>query len=396
MKIFGLDLSNEGCYNYVMKELYGVQQVITGQNGPIKTSGASAFGANALFNSMQNYDEGASIQYMRKDQTGKFDVNGALGFAGTKISLIDSSKNSDGKVSTAEYISTIPDGMNKEAMINALDINKDGFISAGEEAAITLLTDCLDGSYNGVITKQGRTNAFYLLNNRSEQFAQGVKSIYEKNIQQSEQGYKNPWNEINGAQGPYDSATLIGKGANVGAKMLDLVKTKELQQLTYSNYQYMFKNPDNSFNIDSGLAAHSSIMLIHDKNSDGKVSSWEIDKKVFDVTDMNGDNELDAGEFLAMSMVIDTNDDGIITFEEKQAFQLKTNDINKKEELFNEIKNAYVSNSIEEKEANFEMPEKTNYSFPPNYGNPFGNQKYTDFYGFLMNFLSAFSQKNYF
>ncbi len=393
MKIFGFDYSNEGFYHYIMKNLYGQQRLITGNYGIFNSSAPAAYGANAFYNAMNQYDEDASIQYMNRNINGYYNMEAALGFAGAKLSHTDSYGNSDGKVSVEEYTGTLPPEMNKQVMLEGLDVNEDGFISAGEEAAFSLLTDYLDGSSDGVITKNGRMNSFYLINNYSDNFIQNMEFIYNNYTKQYEENFETPWNEIDGSKGPYDSDTAVGKGANVGAKILDLYLKGKNDELAYSNYQYMHKDENGDLDIDSGLASHTYIMQTYDKNRDGKVSSWEVSKKIFDITDLNGDGELSAGEHLARSMAADTNNDGKITYDEKRAFQVRLNDNSNKDEIFQEIKDAYNNNSIEEKEENFEMPEKTGNGFPPSYGNPYGYQGYSDYYSYFLNILYNLSQR---
>jgi len=284
-------------------------------------------------------------------------------------------------------------------MLEALDVNSDGFIDIAEEAAFTLVTDALDGKSDGVISKKGRQNAFYLVNNNPEQLAQGIENFYNAYTKDAAQGFEMPWNEINGDEGPYDSSTSVGKGANAGAKMLDMALTGKAKELNYSNYQYMFEDENGNLDIDSGLAAHTSILQIYDKDKNGKVIEAESGHKIFDVTDVNGDGELSAGELLAKSMVADTNDDGKVSYEEKRAFQKRLDNAisnTDKNEILEEVKSVYTNNSIADAEADFEMPEKEgNTGFPPNYGNQFGYTGYQDFYKFFLNLLNCFSQRSF-
>jgi|GEM_PF-3480505 len=393
MKIFGFDYSQEGFYYYIMKHLYGQQRLISGEQGIFHSPAPEAYGANAFYNSMQHYDEGAHIKFLNKDSSGNYDLGGAMGFAGAKLNHIDNLENPDGKVSLAEYAWTLPQGINKQAMVEGLDVNEDGFISTGEEAALSLLTDYLDGSSDGVMTKQGRINAFYQINYSPENFAQSIRHIYNNHTKQMEQNFEMPWNEIDGNEGPYNSNTTVGRGANVGAKIFDLHLKGKNDELAYSNYQYMQRDGNGNFDLDSGLAANTYIKGVYDKNRDGKVTSWEVPGGLFDVTDVNGDGELSAGEHLARTMVADTNNDGKITHEEKRDFQLRLKDltVSKKQALFNEIKEVYTTNSIGQKESSFEMPEKTGSGYPPSYGNPYGYQKYIDFYSHFLSFLNNLS-----
>jgi len=88
MKIFGFDYSQQGWYDYIMKNLYGQQKTISGNTGPIWGNTPESFGANTFFNSMESYDEGANIQYMKKNYAGVFSIDSVLGYAGTKLTHI--------------------------------------------------------------------------------------------------------------------------------------------------------------------------------------------------------------------------------------------------------------------------------------------------------------------
>ncbi len=395
MKIFGFDHSKEGYYNYIMEHLYGKKQVITGNNGIFKSQTPEAYGANAFYNSINSTNEGANVQFMSKNCAGSYNMKSSLGFAGTKLSYIDNLGNSDGKVSLSEYSDTMKNVIDKEAMLEALDVNSDGFISAGEEAAFTLLTDYLDGKSDGMLTEKGKANTFYIIDNCPDYFSRCINHIYENYTEQYEDDFQMPWNEIDGSSGPYDNDTAVGRGANAGAEILELYINDKKDQLAFSNYQYMFENDEGELDIDSGLASHSYIVQIYDKDKDGKVVEWEVPDELFRVADINGDGELSEGELLAKTMASDVNNDGIVTYEEKRDFDVRIEnsetDIEEREALSQEIESVYNENSIAEKEENFEMPDKSNPLYPPNYGNPSKNQDYGAIYQAILDFLANFS-----
>lgn len=201
------------------------------------------------------------------------------------------------------------------------------------------------------------------------------QNIYGNPFQQQPQYFQRPLNEINGDQGIYGTDTAVEKGANAGNTIFNLIRSGRAKEVEYSNYQYMNKDNDGKLDIDSGLAFHKNVMKVYDKNKDGEVTKNEVAKPVFDVTDINGDGKLSAGEQLARSMVVDTNKDGKVSFEEKRAFQAKVVDSSNKDELFSQIKQTYTENSIGEKESNFEMPEQKWSNCPPTYANPYRNQQ---------------------
>ncbi len=389
MIIFGFDYSQQGIQQYLMENLYGITPTIKGYSGIFHSSEPTAYGANAFYNAMKTTSNRANIQYMNRNCNGSYNFDAVMGFAGTKLSYMDNYSNSDGQVSIEEYKKTIPHELNKPSLIEGLDVNDDGFISVGEEAAFTLLTDYLDNRPDGIITQKGKTNAFYLINNSPDCFADIMEHFYENYTKDKEDDFEMPFNELDGSKGPYDPDTLVGKGANVGAKILDLELKDAHDELTYTNYQYIFEDENGDFDIDSGLASHTSILKIYDADRDGTVEPHEVDDKIFAITDVNDDGEISAGELLARTMVADTDNDGRITLEEKQAFQKRIDELTlvNQDELLQEVTDAYNNNSIADHEADFEMPEKENPCYPPNYGNPFGQQGFKDFFNYFLSLL---------
>lgn len=224
---------------------------------------------------------------------------------------------------------------------------------------------------------------------------------------------------IQGLKGPYDKNTSIGKAANAGNEVANLLKDDNLWRLVHSDIKYAGVDTfagngwsHKSVNINDSLAFSTEALTGYDKNGDGTVTTEEFnavyigrigaDKpegvqwmpnpnalKYASTVDLNSDGKIDAGELSAWTIYQDGQDglsyaqqggtttsgsrpasaynrnivDGKVT--EEQAKMAETELCRDPNAVKATLKRIYSENNIAEKEETFEMPEKVDDPKPP-------------------------------
>lgn len=230
---------------------------------------------------------------------------------------------------------------------------------------------------------------------------------------------------IDGSKGPYDKNTSIGKSANAGNEVANLIKSGQAYKLSNTDIQYArteqvfesnCKDPNctsmhvhqmvtkNKVNTNDALAYSTEALKGYDINGDGSVSVEEFatdrsspagtyallsEEGVAKANlkakalDLNDDGKIDAGEYSAYTMfqdgqtinqtfVYDPNNhpyfgknivDGKVTANEaKLAEQELNRDPNAVKATLKQI---YADNNIAEAQKTFVMPEKVGVVTPP-------------------------------
>jgi len=121
-----------------------------------------------------------------------------------KLALLGSAYEELGqktKVKTEELTNTIQQGMGSDYSADALDINKDGYVDAGEYAASTLVQDMLSSSggkslnkndVDGTINEAGMDVSMVLAKNNNRQIAEKIYTAVHNdfNLEEARQEFE--------------------------------------------------------------------------------------------------------------------------------------------------------------------------------------------------------------
>lgn len=134
---------------------------------------------------------------------------------------------------------------------------------------------------------------------------------------------------INGDKGPFDNKTPVGRGANAGYQVTDLLKKGEYDKLEFATIEYMPKFPDGKYSVDAALAFSRESLKAIDKDLNGHITKDEFNltqestqeqvlpqnlkqrlsgilDKIFDVIDINNDGKVDNAENTAYTVFQDS------------------------------------------------------------------------------------------